>query len=105
MSAGSAVWSQGSWRGETGDRLKVRVQVLAWHVDEGGPTQLVVEPPHEVAIPMTDDTTVLYSNAGGVLTRLQTNIEDLVDLAQSRVQRGFTEAECGRFFPQGDCPG
>jgi hypothetical protein len=58
-----------------------------------------------LAIPMADNTTVLYSDAGGVLTRLQTNVDDLVDLARSRIQRGFTEAECGLFFPQGDCPG
>jgi hypothetical protein len=56
-----------------------------------------------LAIPMADDTTVLYSDARGVLRRLRTDVDDLVELARSRVQRSFTDAECTRFFPQGDC--
>ena len=58
-----------------------------------------------VVIPMADDTTVLYSDARGVLKRLRTDVDDLVELARSRVQRSFTDAECTRFFPQDDCPG
>ncbi|MGI9624005.1 MAG: hypothetical protein ACR2PK_14305, partial [Acidimicrobiales bacterium] len=57
-----------------------------------------------LAVSMQDNETVLYSDADGVLTRLRTDLGDLVDLARARVQRDFSRAECEQFFPEGECP-
>lgn len=57
---------------------------------------------HLFALP--DGEVVFYADADGVLRRYLTDLESLVELARSSVQRDFTERECARFFPAGNCP-
>lgn len=57
-----------------------------------------------VMVPLPDGSAVLYQDGDGVLRRLLLDPDDLVALARSRVQRGFTDAECSSFFPERDCP-
>jgi WD40 repeat protein len=52
---------------------------------------------------LRDGRTLFYADANGVLRRFLVEPQDLVALARSRVQRGFTEAECERWFPDEDC--
>lgn len=51
-----------------------------------------------------DGSSLLYEDAGAVLRRLPLDFTELVILASSRAQRGFTEAECARFFGDETCP-
>ena len=53
---------------------------------------------------LNDEETAYYQDAGGVLRRLTTNPDALAELARSRVQRGFTDAECERYLPLRSCP-
>ena len=53
---------------------------------------------------LPDGSAVLYPDADGVIRRFLVDIADLVALAEARVQRGFTETECERYFAPGDCP-
>jgi hypothetical protein len=57
---------------------------------------------HLFALP--DGETIFYADADGVLRRYLIDPDDLVEIARTRVQRDFTESECVRFFPAGDCP-
>ena len=50
-----------------------------------------------------DDRFLYYESAGGVVRRFPLDHEELADLARSRVQRDFTEAECRRFALSDDC--
>ncbi len=53
---------------------------------------------------LPDGSAIYYPDADGVIRRFLVDIADLVALAEARVQRGFTEAECERYFAPGDCP-
>jgi hypothetical protein len=53
---------------------------------------------------LPDATTLFYADADGVLRRYLIDPDQLVELARSRLQRDFTESECLRFFPAGECP-
>ena len=77
------------WDAATGDLL---VDVST---NLGGFVQLFALP---------DARTLFYADADRVLRRYLTDPDDLVDLARTRVQRDFTDAECVRFFPDGACP-
>jgi len=53
---------------------------------------------------LPDGRALYYPDAEGVLRRYLIDPDELATLHRSRVQRGFTESECTRFFPHGDCP-
>ena len=55
-------------------------------------------------IALPDGSAILYQDADGVLRRFPVDHADLAALARSRVQRGFTEPECERYFETGECP-
>ena len=57
---------------------------------------------HLFALP--DDKTLFYADANEVLRRFVTDVDDLVELARSRLQRRFTDVECDRYFQPGECP-
>lgn len=50
-----------------------------------------------------DGRNLYYQGAGGVLRRFPLDDTELVALAEQRVQRDFTEAECERFAIADDC--
>jgi len=72
------------WESETG-RLLTDVPT-----DPGEPAELFAHP---------DGSAVFYQDAGGVLRRLLLDHRDLAEVAQGRVQRGFTDTECERYSP------
>ncbi|MEM7271926.1 MAG: BTAD domain-containing putative transcriptional regulator [Actinomycetota bacterium] len=51
-----------------------------------------------------EETSVFYQDAKGVIRRLPVDPDELVNLALSRVQRGFSPEECTRYFPSQPCP-
>jgi DNA-binding SARP family transcriptional activator/WD40 repeat protein/tRNA A-37 threonylcarbamoyl transferase component Bud32 len=53
---------------------------------------------------LADGSAVYFPDADGVIRRFLVDVAHLVALAEQRVQRGFTEAECERYFAPGDCP-
>jgi hypothetical protein len=55
-------------------------------------------------VALADGSAIYYPDADGVIRRFLVDIADLVALAEQRVQRGFTEAECERYVAPGDCP-
>ena len=82
-------------------------QIRQWDTESGSLLADVTTNPGRsaflFAVP-SDDDSVYYQDAGGVIRRFPINTGDLVALARSRVQRGFTDTECHRYFPPGDCP-
>ena len=56
---------------------------------------------------ITPDGRWLYVTEGTenrIVSRVPLDVAELVPLARTRVQRGFTSEECERHFPAGDCP-
>ena len=46
-----------------------------------------------------------YTDAAGVVRRYLVDTDELVELAESRLTRGFTADECTRYFGVGGLPG
>ncbi len=51
----------------------------------------------------TDGASLFYADADGILRRYLADSDELVELARSRVQRDFTEAECLLYFGADPC--
>jgi hypothetical protein len=51
-----------------------------------------------------DGSYMLYMDAAGVLRRYLMDTDRLVDLAERRLTRGFTDDECRRYLDSTDCP-
>jgi WD40 repeat protein len=54
-------------------------------------------------VDVSPDGYALYSDAGGILRRFLLDTDDLIELAESRVTRGFTPDECRQYFGTEDC--
>ena len=52
-----------------------------------------------------DGSYFLYEDAGGVIRRYPMDLDVLVDLAQSRLTRTLTDAECQTYLHVEACPG
>ena len=53
-------------------------------------------------VPGTD--TLYYEDGDGVVRRFGIDVDETVQLARSRLTRGFTPQECARYFPNEPCP-
>ena len=51
-----------------------------------------------------DASYILYTDAAGVIRRYLMDTDELVELAESRLTRGFTDDECTDYFGGADCP-
>jgi WD40 repeat protein len=81
-------------------------EIRQWDTASGRLVAEVATDPKRPAplIALPDGSAVLYPDADGVLRRFLVDIADVVALAEARVQRGFSETECERYFAPGDCP-
>ncbi len=51
-----------------------------------------------------DTDTLYYEDGGGLVRRFEIDADDVTQLAQSVLTRGFTPQECSRYFPNEPCP-
>ena len=82
-------------------------EIRQWDTASGRLLAEVATDPNSPAatlVALADGSAIYYPDADGVIRRFLVDIADLVALAEARVQRGFTEAECERYFAPGDCP-
>lgn len=91
----------GGWfvMGQSGGELRfydieTEVEVMTLPVDTGASTTFRIT---------ADGRHLYYESAGGVLRRFPLDHGELAALAEQRVQRDFTEAECERFAIRGNC--
>ncbi len=76
-------------------------EIRQWDTATGRLVAEVATDPKRPAplLALPDGSAVLYLDADGVIRRFLVDIADVVALAEARVQRGFTETECERYFP------
>jgi len=86
--------------GSAGGRARV------WDIDTNELVHEVTLDRGVVGVALADDGRVLYTTtASGPVRGWLLDTGELVDLAESRVTREFTAAECARYFPGSTCPG
>jgi WD40 repeat protein len=80
--------------------------VRLWDIETGEMTvELRADP--NVGFPMQftpDGRYLYYQDTGYVLRRYPTDIDELIELAESRLTRDFTADECRRYLGTDDCP-
>lgn len=52
----------------------------------------------------TDDSQLLVTKRHGGVDVFRLELDSILDVARSRLRRGFTSAECLEFFSDGGCP-
>jgi WD40 repeat protein len=79
-------------------------RVKLWDVSSGEALlELATTAPATAPMAFSPDGSYLTYNDGGVLRRYLLDPERLVELAQSRLTRGFTPDECRRYLDASDC--
>ena len=85
--------------GEDGEVLRfydqsTRTELMALPVDTGRGTML---------LPTADDRVLYYMDAEGAMRRFPLDVDELVAIAEQRLQRDFTEDECRQYEIASDC--
>lgn len=80
--------------------------VRLWDVETGDMiVELRADETQGFAVAFSPDGSYLYyADTGNVLRRYPLDTDELIELAESRLTRGFTADECDRYFGSPDCP-